>query len=351
MNESEDLPKPFDIQNEQVCEAIKGMTMPLHGIDLSGMLPSLEDIQSPFKFDFGQSPIKFDIDSITKALLPPDFGIDFTKSLGDNVPQFHLELPPLQLDYTRLFLPALNIETLGFKNLIDSASAGIFDAIYGAQRSQFEGIFEQFTSFFDNWLPPNWRGVRDLRNIETLLLDEALALAWVPPTDILTALLNAPSKQERRRILGRRWKRVVAACRKCLESASTDDVAEYRSFALNVVELLEMGQPKGAQALAANVLDTMLRQTLDGPARREVTDQRTRFVIDELPIRAAMVFGGIWGSHTEFWQSRGDSIPRGFTRHASAHGVSRLQYSRINAVIALMHCTAYIMLLDSGDLE
>jgi hypothetical protein len=48
---------------------------------------------------------------------------------------------------------------------------------------------------------------------------------------------------------------------------------------------------------------------------------------------------------------RGESIQREFTRHGSAHAVSRMQYSRINAVIALMHVTAYIMLLDSGDLS
>jgi hypothetical protein len=31
--------------------------------------------------------------------------------------------------------------------------------------------------------------------------------------------------------------------------------------------------------------------------------------------------------------------------------VSRTQYSRINALIALMHVTGYIMLLDSGDMS
>jgi hypothetical protein len=189
---------------------------------------------------------------------------------------------------------------------------------------------------------PNWHGARSINQLETLLLDEGLALGWVPPADILNALLTASSKQERRRILGARWKRVVAACRESIESASEADFAQYRGFALNVIKMLEDGHPEGAQALAANLLDTMLRETLDGPSRKEVTDQRNRLSIDDLPMRAAMVFGGIWGSHTEFWQSRGDSIPREFTRHGSAHAVSRMQYSRINAVIALMHVTAYI---------
>jgi hypothetical protein len=129
--------------------------------------------------------------------------------------------------------------------------------------------------------------------LQTLLLDEGLALAWVPPTDILSALLAAPSKQERRRILGRRWKRIVAACRVAIESASVVDFAPYRGFALNIIEMMEQGHSEGAQALAANLLDTMLRETLDGPSRREVTNQRTRLSIDDLLMRAAMVFGGI----------------------------------------------------------
>jgi hypothetical protein len=268
-----------------------------------------------------------------------------------NLPKFKLDLPPLKLDYTRLLGPALNFENLGLKNLIDTSSYKVFDEIYSAQRAQFEGIFENISRVLDDMLPPNWRGVRGLDQLETLLLDEGLALAWVPPTDILNALLAASSKQQRRRLLGRRWKRVVAACRKSVESAAADDVAQYRDFALNVIKMLEDGHPEGAQALAANLLDTMLHETLDGPSRQQVTDQRNRLSIDDLPMRAAMVFGGIWGSHTKFWPSRGDSIPREFSRHGSVHAVSRMQYSRINAVIALMHVTAYLMLLDSGDLS
>jgi hypothetical protein len=339
----EERPKLTAAQAEQIRKAYQGLTAGMQGLDLSKLMPSMTEIQRS---------VTPNLNSIAKALVPTQsFGVDLAKSLQVNLPKFKLDLPPLKLDYTRLFGPALNFENLGPKNLIDTSSFKVFDDIYKTQRAQFESIFENISRIFDSMLPPNWRGVRKLDQIETILLDEGLALAWVPPSDILNALLNAASKQERRRILGGRWKRVVAACRESIESASTGDFAQYRGFALNVVKMLEDGYPEGAQALAANLLDTMLRETLDGPSRQEVTNQRNRLSIDDLPMRAAMVFGGIWGSHTEFWQSRGDVIPREFTRHGSAHAVSRRQYSRINAVIALMHITAYIMLLDSGDLS
>lgn len=341
--ESEESPKLTAAQSEQVQRAYRDLTAGIKIPDLSTLMPSIAEIQR------GVSPT---VDSIARALTPTHgFGVDLAKSLEVNIPKFKLDLPPLTLDYTRLFGPALNFENLGLKNLMDTSSVKVFTDLYGSQRQQFESIFEQVHRALDLVVPPNWRGVRRLDQIETLALDEGLALAWVPPADVLNALIAARSQQERRRILGRRWKRIVAACRESLETTSTADVIQYRLFSLKVIDMLVDGHPEGAQALAANLLDTMLLETLDKTSVRQVTDQRKRLSIDDLPWRAAMVFGGIWGSHTEFWRSRGDAIPRGFSRHGSVHAVSRIQYSRINALIALMHVTSYIMLLDSGDLS
>lgn len=341
--ESEESPKLTAAQSEQVRKAYRDLTAGSIKIpDLSRLMPSIAEIQR------GVSPT---LDSIARALAPTHgFGVDLAKSLELNIPKFKLDLPPLTLDYTRLFGPALNLENLELKSLVDKSSITAFADLYSSQREQFERIFEQVDRALDAVLPPNWTGVRSLDQIENLALDEGLALAWVPPVDVLNALLAAPSMQERRRILGRRWKRIVAACSESLDTTCDAGVIRYRSFAQNVIDMLVHGHPEGAQALGANLLDTMLLETLDKPSVRQVTDQRKRLLIDDLPWRAAMVFGGIWGSHTEFWRSRGDAIPRGFSRHGSVHAVSRAQYSRINALLALMHVTSYIMLLDSGDL-
>lgn len=327
-------------QREQLRKAHKSVRDALKGIAAPRLASILPDMSEVLK---GAG-----IGKLAESITPRFSGdIDFTDSLKLNLPKFKIDLPPLRLDYDRLFGPALNIEKLGLLNAIDVSSHDAFQKIFDRQRESFKAILDRI---FDALLPPNWRGVRKLDGFETILLDEGLALAWVPPTDILEALLQASSRQERRRILGRRWKRVVRACRQLLESCADTDVLKYQQFALPIVNMLEQEHPEGAQALAANLLDTMLRESLSGADRTRFTSQRSRLSIDDLPMRAAIVFGGIWGSHTEFWQCRGDAIPRHFSRHGSAHAVSRTQYSRINAVIALMHVTAYIMLLDSGDL-
>lgn len=342
MESADDVSGLTPVQREQLRKAHESVREALKGIAKHQVSSILPDLSKVLKDSYPS------ISTLAEAVSPKFYsGIDFSSSLELNLPKFKLDLPPLSLDYDRLFGPALNLGKLGSLNAIDLPSIDAFQKIFDAQRDSFKATFDRI---FDAWLHPNWKGVRNLDSFETILLDEGLALAWVPPTEILEALLRASSRQERRRILGRRWKRVLATCRQSLESCSDTETLRYQQFALPIVRMLEEGHPEGAQALAANLLDTMLQETLADTGRRRVTNQETRLSIDDLPMRAAMVFGGIWGSHTRFWQNRGDKIPRHFSRHGSVHGVSRAQYSRINAVIALMHVTAYIMLLDSSDL-
>lgn len=56
---------------------------------------------------------------------------------------------------------------------------------------------------------------------------------------------------------------------------------------------------------------------------------------------------GVWGSYGQFWPTNGDTIRYRYSRHGSAHGISRRQYSRVNAVIALMHIVSPLRLLDT----
>jgi hypothetical protein len=53
----------------------------------------------------------------------------------------------------------------------------------------------------------------------------------------------------------------------------------------------------------------------------------------------------------QFWPKNGDQIPRDFSRHASAHGVSRRRCSRINVLLALMHVTALLKPLSVDYLK
>ncbi|ADU00368.1 hypothetical protein Mspyr1_37650 [Mycolicibacterium gilvum Spyr1] len=145
-------PEFTDAQKGQIRKAYQGLTAGMQGLDLSSLMPALAQIQR-------DAMPKLDV--IAKSLVPTqNFGVDFAESLHVNIPKFKLDLPPLQLDYTRLLGPALNIENLGLKNLIDTSSIKVFDKIYADQRKQFEGIFENFRQIIDRMLPPNGSAAR-----------------------------------------------------------------------------------------------------------------------------------------------------------------------------------------------
>lgn len=55
---------------------------------------------------------------------------------------------------------------------------------------------------------------------------------------------------------------------------------------------------------------------------------------------------GIWGSFKQFWVKRGEDVPSQFTRHGTVHSMSPLQYTKANALIAVMHLVGLLCLLD-----
>lgn len=197
-------------------------------------------------------------------------------------------------------------------------------------------------------LPPNWRGdqVSIPSNLEQLLLDEGLPLAWVPPRSVIVKLFAAGTAAERRKIIGDRWKMITKACLQELHGIEQAGLAAHVEFAVEAAESLLEGRAKSSQALAANLLDSILRAEFSDDDRRAITGQHVRLSIEDYPLRIAIVFGGIWGSHGQYWPERGDQIPRNFSRHGSAHGVSRRQYSRVNAVLALMHVVALLKVME-----
>jgi hypothetical protein len=263
------------------------------------------------------------------------------KELFSSFPR--IEFPALKLDYTSLFPDFGRLQADLLKSVLPS-----LEMFHEAQRQQFAQVIAVARQVLEAQLPPNWRGedVSIPTNIEALLLDEGLALAWVPPPALVARLFNASSASERRRIIGARWKSIAAACLEEIEKLRDTSATSHAGFAKKAAEALLAGCHEASQALSANLLDTVLRAEFSATDRESITSRRARLDIDEYPLRVAIVLGGIWGAHGEFWPDKGDKIPRGYSRHGSAHGVSRRQYSRINAVLALMHVVSLLRLIE-----
>ena len=235
---------------------------------------------------------------------------------------------------------------------IDKVLAGFASNFFEQHRRQWDSVFESMRGLAERVFPPNWKGLNqpDLDVIELILLDEGIPLAWVPSQPILQAVFDSPNATARRLVLGRRWKGLTSDCEACLSEVSHADLRCHQPFAMDVVRAMRDGHASGAQALAANLLDSILRRNFDKDDFKAVTTNKkggSRFDLDAYRIRVAFTLAPVWRAYAEYWESQGDPIPRAFGRHPSAHAVSTTQYSRINAVIGLMLVTSLLRLLDS----
>jgi hypothetical protein len=250
-----------------------------------------------------------------------------------------LKVSPLTFDYESLSPKIISDQVVD--QLVPS-----FALFREFQRAQFAETFASFAKVLDTAWPPNWHGAQrpdQLKlSLESMLLDEGLCLAWVPPTPVLERLFAASSRQDRRSVIGRSWKYILDASERELDAVTKPVYRHYVSFARYAVDAVRTGNHQAGQALAANLLDTVLQQVFSTDSRKIITNQKSRFDIGKYPLQLSLVLGGIWGSYLRYQPRDGDKIPTQFSRHASAHGVSARQYSRVNATLSIMHVVALL---------
>lgn len=201
--------------------------------------------------------------------------------------------------------------------------------------------------------PANLQAIEGLgfQVVEQAVMLDGIALYGIPRTAIAQALIEADSTSARREVLGRRWKAISADCRAALEDCETSSVASYVPFALAALDALDGGNPQAAQALAASVLDTVVNEYF-GNKRFDLTPNRrttTTAEYQNFTVREFIAFAPLWQAYQKYRVEDGDPIPRTFSRHASVHGVSSRQFSRRNAVQALMFICGLLLFLDEED--
>ena len=198
----------------------------------------------------------------------------------------------------------------------------------------------------------------DLNKWTSLMMDEGLPIAWVPQAATIEAIMSAGSASARRSVYGTRWKGILTDCEVQLDGMSSSFADPYVKFAQKAVGALRGGHSEAAQSLAANTLDSVLQKILTGPERRPVLGP-DRIDPDDFGNTKYFVYSQLWGIHRPFHGRGGEQVPKTFNRHGSVHGVSRKQFSRLNAVLAVAHLTsvlcyvnlAYSRGIGTGGLE
>lgn len=198
--------------------------------------------------------------------------------------------------------------------------------------------------------PDNLRDIEGIEfaEVEEVVMLDGIALYGVPRREIAERVLRAESTAVRRDLLGRRWKAISSDCRAALASCSSSIVVPYVRFAVGALDALDAGNPDAAQAMAASVLDTVVngyfgKQRYDLTPNKKTADASE---YDNFTMLEFIAFAPLWKAYQQYRPENGDPVPRTFSRHASVHGVSSRQFSRRNAVQAVLFVSSLLLFLD-----
>ncbi|WP_314451681.1 hypothetical protein [uncultured Microbacterium sp.] len=201
--------------------------------------------------------------------------------------------------------------------------------------------------------PPNWSAVSTIEifdddKLRSVILDEGIPLAWVPGSSLIERLLAARDAADRRELIRNGWRGIVSDCVRAATGLPSREGRMHARFITLGALAIRDGHYEAAQALAANLIDTLgnlyVKATVAGYSWTIVTSKNLRPKLSALTMRTLMILGPLAVGHTAFRPD--DAIPRAFSRHATAHGVSRRQYTRVNSLIALMNATALLCWLE-----
>lgn len=341
---------------------IKGLTgaglMPKLSDQLTAMPSSImpELYRGGFAARFAQA---YDAGSASKQAIKALAKIDMPPLVSTTtVPKFDRIYFTPAIDFASMFVGELPATDLAFNQQINVPD------VLRETRRQLANLFKRLNiedyrnaiSSSSKWTDSALEHC-DHSLLEGLLLDEGLALLWVVEPELRVQIFSAQSKFARLHILSDHQESIVDHCCELLEDIDQPDLAEWRDFAVEVASALRGGYTAAAQALAVNLIDTMLIEnfTYQGKGQKMSYGTRrhsTRFKIDaEKEIEQGIVYGGLWGMFLQFHSDSEDAIPHQLSRHATAHAVSKRQYRRVNSLIAFMHAVDYLCLWQEGKAE
>ena len=349
------------LAQSSIADMIKRLTgawsMPKPSDQLAAAMPSSimpELYRGEFAARFAKaydagSTSKQAIKALTKALRGCEVTLP-SQIATTAVPKLDWAYRTPTIDFTSLFPGALRVSDLALTQQTDVSD------VLGETRKQLADLFKRLNlewyrnavSLSFDWIDSALEHY-DYSLLEGLVLDEGLALAWVVEPELRVQIFSAQSKFARLHILSDHQESIVDHCCELLEDIDQPNLAEWRDFAVEVASVLRSGYTAAAQALAVNLIDTMLIENFTYRGKGKKMSHGTRFDIDaEKEIEQGIVYGGLWGMFLQFHSDSEGAIPHQLSRHATAHAVSKRQYRRVNSLIAFMHAVDYLYLWQEG---
>jgi len=182
-------------------------------------------------------------------------------------------------------------------------------------------------------------------------LDDGIPLAYVPPAEVVTKILAAPTPADRRQMLLDETSAITDACRVIVTAPNiTAAFPEYTPLAQAAVYALVEGHHQGAQALAVNVTESFVREWI-----AEKYHKIKRHVLEADPakakanepwipsrLRLEMMILPLLKFYDDWHPKSGISAPADLSRHVTAHQATAAHYTTVNALVAVMLMTSLL---------
>ena len=253
----------------------------------------------------------------------------------------------------------MTIRTISFKDVIEQ-----FDHVDDPD------VLEKATSnlalrmALDMSRPENWRGTGlTPEQLLPIAQEDAIPVAWVPPPEVLKALVNA-SPKDRLAVLRSHETEVLQHCRRLLTQCRDPWIGDETVLLGRSLAAFEAGYHEAAMALAVALGEPLAIwaseprvQSFDSEAERatwEATRDKKRYSLARLELSAEApgqklkrlevlrhaLIAPIPKFFTPYYP--GQPVPETVSRHATVHQPSVAHLSRDNALLAIMLSTSIL---------
>jgi hypothetical protein len=198
--------------------------------------------------------------------------------------------------------------------------------------------------------PPNWSAFsgEEIDAILKLMDETGWSLVWVPRAEVIRQLLDAEDG-DRPAVLVNSDEEIVADLDAALEAVRHTQLVELRDALSQAVGAYRAGFPGPAQSHAAAVFTTTMHVHLELKnfrAAREEFEMRDPMDVELMLFKLAAIYKTAARAIATYWGDDQEPIPTSFNRHASAHRVSEVQYTKVNALAALLLATSLLRELE-----
>lgn len=203
--------------------------------------------------------------------------------------------------------------------------------------------------------PANLRDIDqlDMSVVDDIVLNEGIALYGVPRAAIVADLVAASDVDGRRAILVESGSEILADCRVAADQCVSDDGAPYVRQLIAAIVAIADGHTAAGQALTGSLIDAVLGVLFEkfdssdlGKGLKPKKDDKKPAAYDDLGVLDLIAFAPIWRTYQHYFAMNGDPVPSTFSRHATAHSVSDIQYSECNAIQGVMIACALLLRVD-----